>query len=253
MIQRLQNLMKAARLQTLNNLQAKCMNNSLLKNSMTVEEALLSRRSIREFSSTPVDRKILEAVFEAAQWAPSNCNTQPWQVCVASGESCERLRSNITEAAFKGEIGDMDIPYEGVYEGVYKDRQYGSANAVYSALGIERSDKARRGEFFMRNFCFFDAPHVAFFFINKKFNIREGADLGMYAQSLMLAMQANGIASCPQTSLGFFSGIVKEEFNIGDDLNLMFGLSFGYAKEDSPINAIKIDRAPLSETTAFFD
>ncbi|MFT4997089.1 MAG: nitroreductase [Chitinophagales bacterium] len=226
---------------------------SHLKNSMTVEEALLSRRSIRDFKSEPVDKKVLEAVFDLAQWAPSNCNSQPWEVCVASGESCERLRTNITEAAFKGEIGDMDIPYDGVYEGVYKDRQYGSANAVYSALGIERSDKARRGEFFMRNFCFFDAPHVAFFFINKKFGIREGADLGMYAQSVMLAMQANGIASCPQTSLGFFAGIVREEFTVSDDLNLMFGLSFGYAADDSPINAIKIDRAPLSETTTFLD
>ncbi|MFQ3322428.1 MAG: nitroreductase [Pseudomonadales bacterium] len=226
---------------------------SHLKNSMTVEEALLSRRSIRDFKSEPIAKNVLEAVFDLAQWAPSNCNSQPWEVCVASGESCERLRTKITEAAFKGEIGDMDIPYDGVYEGVYKDRQYGSANAVYSALGIERSDKARRGEFFMRNFCFFDAPHVAFFFINKKFGIREGADLGMYAQSVMLAMQANGIASCPQTSLGFFAGIVKEEFTVSDDLNLMFGLSFGYAADDSPINAIKIDRAPLSETTTFLD
>ncbi|MFT6311030.1 MAG: nitroreductase [Porticoccus sp.] len=229
------------------------MSESHLKNSMTVEEALLSRRSIRDFKSEPIAKNVLEAVFDLAQWAPSNCNSQPWEVCVASGESCERLRTKITEAAFKGEIGDMDIPYDGVYEGVYKDRQYGSANAVYSALGIERSDKARRGEFFMRNFCFFDAPHVAFFFINKKFGIREGADLGMYAQSVMLAMQANGIASCPQTSLGFFAGIVKEEFTVSDDLNLMFGLSFGYAADDSPINAIKIDRAPLSETTTFLD
>jgi nitroreductase len=229
------------------------MSASHLKNSMTVEEALLSRRSIRDFKSEPIAKNVLEAVFDLAQWAPSNCNSQPWEVCVASGESCERLRTKITEAAFKGEIGDMDIPYDGVYEGVYKDRQYGSANAVYSALGIERSDKARRGEFFMRNFCFFDAPHVAFFFINKKFGIREGADLGMYAQSVMLAMQANGIASCPQTSLGFFAGIVKEEFTVSDDLNLMFGLSFGYAADNSPINAIKIDRAPLSETTTFLD
>lgn len=224
-----------------------------LKNSITVEDALLTRRSIREYKREPVAREILEAVFDIAQWAPSNCNTQPWEICVASGETCERLRTKITEAAFKGEIGDMDIPYEGVYEGVYKDRQYGSANAVYSALGIERSDKARRGEFFMRNFSFFDAPHVAFLFINKSFGIREGADLGMYAQSLMLAMQANGIASCPQTSLGFFSGIVKEEFKVSDDLHLMFGISFGYPADDSAINSIQIDRAPLSETTKFFD
>lgn len=229
------------------------MSESHLKNTMTVEQALLTRRSIREYKSEAIDKKILEAVFDIAQWAPSNCNTQPWEICVASGDSCERLRAKITEAAFNGEIGDMDIPYDGKYEGIYKERQYGSANAVYSALGIERSDKERRGEFFMRNFSFFDAPHVAFLFINKNFGIREGCDLGMYAQSLMLSMQANGIASCPQTSLGFFAGIVKEEFNVSEDLHLMFGISFGYPADDSAINSIQIDRAALSETTKFFD
>ena len=222
---------------------------TLLKNCISVEQALCSRRSIRDFKTTAIDNELLRAIFEVAQWAPSNCNTQPWQVRVASNQCSERLRTKITEAAYNGEMGPLDIPYEGVY----KERQYGSANALYSALNIERSDKAQRGEHFMRNFCFFNAPHVAFFFLDKEFSVREAADLGMYAQSLMLAFEANGIASCPQTSLGVFPAIVKNEFNLGDELNLLFGLSFGYAAEDSAINNIKIDRAPLHETTQFFD
>ena len=44
------------------------------------------RRSVRAFHKEPVPESILKAVFEVAQTAPSNCNTQPWQVHVASGD-----------------------------------------------------------------------------------------------------------------------------------------------------------------------
>jgi hypothetical protein len=37
------------------------------------------------------------------------------------------------------------------------------------------------------------------------FNTREAADIGMYAQTLMLALTARGIASCAQGALGLFS------------------------------------------------
>ena len=46
-----------------------------------------SRRSLRAFLPQAVDAQTLEQVFAVAQRAPSNCNTQPWLVHVASGES----------------------------------------------------------------------------------------------------------------------------------------------------------------------
>ena len=42
-----------------------------------------------------------------------------------------------------GEIA-LDVPYDGQYEGVYKDRQYASATALYDSLGIAREQKAER-------------------------------------------------------------------------------------------------------------
>lgn len=122
-----------------------------------------ARRSVRAYQSKPASTALLEKVFAVAQQAPSNCNTQPWQVVVASGAKCNELREKMTVAVMNGEY-DMDFPYSGKYEGVYKERQYDAANCLYTAMGVTRGDKVGREAAFMRNFTFFDAPHVAFFF-----------------------------------------------------------------------------------------
>lgn len=110
----------------------------------------------------------------------------------------------------------MDFPYDGAYEGVYKERQYASAQALYDAVSITRADKAARHTQFMRNFTFFDAPHGAFLFLPEPFGLREAADLGMYAQTLMLALTAHGLSSCPQTALSFQADFVRLPFaNLG--------------------------------------
>jgi nitroreductase len=49
-------------------------------------EALLdlvkSRRSIRAFTDRPVSEETVEKVIEAARWAPSGANSQPWEFVV---------------------------------------------------------------------------------------------------------------------------------------------------------------------------
>ena len=183
--------------------------------------ALVSeRRSVRAFLEQPVSDALLHSVFYAAQQAPSNCNTQPWQVAVASGAAKERLKARISGDFLQGKM-TMDFPYDGKYEGVYKERQYDAARQLYDALGISREDKAARGEAFYRNFEFFGAPHVAFVFLPENFGIREAADLGMYAQNLMLSMSAHGLASCPQTALSFFADQIREELAIADSNKLL--------------------------------
>ena len=45
---------------------------------------LRARRSVREFSPTPVPRAVLERLLEAATTAPSNTNRQPWRFAVVT-------------------------------------------------------------------------------------------------------------------------------------------------------------------------
>lgn len=45
-------------------------------------ELLKSRRSIRRFKPNPVPDEYVEKILEAARWAPSGANSQPWEFLV---------------------------------------------------------------------------------------------------------------------------------------------------------------------------
>src|SRR4029077_19663614 len=103
------------------------------------------------------------------------------------------------------------------------------------------------------NVRFFGAPHAAFFFLPAWSNERQAADLGMFAQSVMLSFISHGIGTCPQTSLGMFSETVRRELGIGADYKLMFGMSIGYPDTSDPFCRIDQGRAPLDEVIEFRD
>ncbi len=214
------------------------------------DETVAGRRSLRAYLPQPVDAQTLETVFSVAQRSPSNCNTQPWLVHVVSGDSLNALREEMP-TRFMAEDMSLDFPFNGTYEGVYKERQYGSAQALYDAVNITRQDKAARQQQFMRNFTFFDAPHAAFLFLPEPFGLREAVDLGMYAQTLMLAITAHGLGSCPQTSLSYHADFVREQLGIDASNKLVLGLSFGYPDPDAPVNACVTNRAALSDAVIF--
>jgi len=214
------------------------------------DEIVAERRSLRAFLPQAVDPVTLATIFAVAQRAPSNCNSQPWITHVVSGDKLETLRAQMPERFMSGNF-NMDFPYDGNYQGVYKERQYGAAQALYDAVGIQRADKVARNVQFMRNFTFFDAPHVAFLFLPEPFGLREAADLGMYAQTLMLTLTAHGLGSCPQTALSFQADFVREQLGLEASNKLLFGLSFGFPDRDAPANTCWTDRATGTDAVTF--
>jgi nitroreductase len=213
-------------------------------------DIIRERRSIRAFLPEPVSSELMDKVFDLANCAPSNCNTQPWLVHVASGAPLESLRQHIPDAMRGGQI-TMDFPYEPKYSGIYRERQVGAAEAMFKVMGIQREDKIKRNESFMRNFTFFDAPHVAFIFIPEHFGLREAADIGMYAQSLMLSLTAHGLGCIPQTALSFHADIVRKTLDVDNAQKLLFGISFGYTDRNAPVNQCRTNRASVKDNVIF--
>lgn len=213
-------------------------------------KVLRARRSVRGFLPATVDDDTMQAVFELAQTAPSNCNTQPWEVHVASGGVAATLKDTIVAAMNAGQM-DMDFPFIAKYEGVHKERQYDAAAQLYGAMGIARSDKAARHEAFMRNFQFFDAPHAAFLFLPESHGVREAADVGIYAQNLMLSLTAYGIASCPQAALSFHASIVREVLGVPETMRLLMGIAFGYEDTSVAANATRVGREKIDKVVKF--
>jgi len=212
---------------------------------------VLNRHSLRGFKPDPVPRAVLDRILGVAQWAPSNCNTQPWLTYIVSGARRDRLARALTEAASENRMS-MDYPYDGKYSGVYKDRQWDSAARLTAAQGIAREDRPARLQAFARNFEFFGAPHVAFLCMHDWCGVREAGDVGMYAQTLMLAMTAHGLGSCPQTALGMYADVVREHLELPADQKVFIGISFGYP-DDNPANNARMPRAELDASVRYLD
>jgi hypothetical protein len=198
-----------------------------------------------------VPREVLERIFEVAQRTPSNCNIQPWKVFVASGAARDRIRRKLIDRVMSGTPMNPDFDYPGKFEGEYRKRQVECAVAMYSCMGITREDAAGRARASLRNFELFDAPHVAFIGMHKAFGTTVAIDVGMYAQSLMLAMRAHGVASCSQGSMRYYPDIVREEFPGNDDIRILFGMSFGYEDPDVPANRTRTTRESIETAVRF--
>lgn len=212
------------------------------------DATLRARRSVRGYRPDPVPDALMAEVFALAATAPSNCNVQPWMVHVLSGA---RLRALGREMIAAAGAPRPDVPMDTAYRGVFRARQIGAAVALYNAMGIRRDDLAGRRAAFLRNLDAFGAPHCAFVFLPEGFGLREAADLGGYAQTLMLAMASRGIGSCAQGALSLFPDLVRAHLGLDRGPQLIMGISFGFPDESHPTAAARTDRAPLDEIVTF--
>jgi nitroreductase len=214
------------------------------------ERIIRGRHSTRAFLPDPVPDEVLESVFDLAARAPSNSNAQPWRVEVVSGKARDDLAEALVSAARAGRRS-VDFPYsEAMYSPTHNRRRAAFGSAVYRALGIARDDRDLRASYDTQSLRFYGAPHVALLYAAESGDPRLTADLGMYAQTLLLSMTAHGVASCPQGLLSFYADTVRETLGVPEG-KLIFGISFGYADPSTPVNAVDVGRAPLAETTRF--
>ncbi|BBB89895.1 MAG TPA: nitroreductase family protein [Methylomusa anaerophila] len=57
-------------------------------------DVINKRRSIRKFKPDPIHKENILKILNAANWAPSALNLQPWEFLVVSGEKKNKLGSN---------------------------------------------------------------------------------------------------------------------------------------------------------------
>ena len=81
-------------------MQAKSLATETVNLNVQIHDLLARRWSPRAFSSRPVEEAKLAQLFEAARWAPSSYNAQPWRFVLAGREDAEgynRLLSTLVE------------------------------------------------------------------------------------------------------------------------------------------------------------
>ncbi len=221
---------------------------------MNVIEALKQRKSVRAFLDKTISVETINTLLEAARHAPSGTNTQPWQIAVVKGKSKLSLQDKIETAFRNGDRGKADFDYyPKEWISPFKDRRKECGLLMYSTLDIKREDKERQMDQWAANYRAFDAPVMLLFFMNPIMEKGSFMDYGMFLQSIMLAAEDLGLATCPQASLADYPHIIKPELGFAKESLLLCGIALGYEDKTALVNSYRTSRLEVDEFTQYFD
>jgi nitroreductase len=224
------------------------------REALPADEAIRTRRSVRAFLPTPVDRATVEELLALAARAPSGTNIQPWKVRVVAGEVRDRLCREI--------LGSLDREGQAAHK---RDWNYYPVNwrepflsrrrkigwDMYGLLGIRKGDFEGTERQRRRNFEFFGAPVGFIFTLDEDLEIGSWLDLGIFIGSLMIAARGRGLDTCPQAAFADFHAIIRRELGIPENEIVICGMALGHADEADPVNRLVTERAAPAEFAAF--
>jgi len=209
---------------------------------MELLEGIETRRSFRAFKSTPVPKELLERILKAAGKSPSYTNTQPWEVAVVSGEKKEELSKILGGLAKSDATPNPDIPTPRNWPPELERRAKEHGMKRFQAIGIERADVRQRNELRLLNFEFYGAPCALFLFMDSTLSSWSIFDMGLFAQSIILAAHSFGVGSCLQASVANYPDAVREFLGIPETKQLVLGISIGYPNHEAGINTYQSER-----------
>ena len=216
-----------------------------------LDKLLAERHSCRAFLPQPVDIDVQKSFLTTAQRTSSWCNSQAWQVTIASGAAVDRFREAMVNAAQSGADKGSDFPFPKEYTGPYLARRRECGFQLYKAVGVERGDKEGGNRQALENFRLFGAPHVAILTSDPGLGVYGAVDVGGYVQVLLLAMQAHGVAAIPQAALASHSALAKSLLGIDPARQVVCGISFGYEDTSHPANSYRTSRASLDDVVTW--
>ena len=223
-----------------------------------VDHAITSRRSIRRFLPTPVERATIEEMLAVASRAPSGTNTQPWNVHVLTGTSRQSLVDKVLAAA-----GDTDASqrytekydyYPREWISPFIDRRRKVGWDLYGLLGLDKANRLGMQMQQARNFLFFDAPVGLIFTVHPIMGRGSLLDYGMFLQSFMVAARARGLDTCPQAAWNSFHTVILDHLGLDAAQHTMVcGMALGYADTSALVNSFHTPREPVPGFTHWLE
>lgn len=213
-----------------------------------LEEVIRERHSIRMFlPDRPVARELVDEAVDLAIRAPSNSNIQPWHLVFASGAARDRLVAALLEAARAGPPKVPELPEH------FTHFRSETGKVVYGSMGIARDDLDGRRAAVLRNWEFFRAPLAGIVCMDRELGLVDSLGVGMFLQTLVLALTARGLGTCVQVAIAGYPEIIHQQLDIPEQFTILCGLSVGYPDPDFPANKIRIGRQPIEKNVVFVE
>ena len=79
----------------------------------------------------------------------------------------------------------------------------------------------------------------------------DAMSVGMFVQTLMLALTERGLGTCLQVSVAGFPEILKQEFKFPDNQKVLCGIAIGYPAEHNKVNDLVMSREDVDRNVVF--
>ena len=177
---------------------------------MDLYEAIRQRRSHRLYRPDLPPREALERVIEAALWAPSGMNLQPWEITVMAGKVRDEFVALCSQAITHliPMMKQAQVPGKGQQLVVQFFKDLGGAPVVIAVTISKNPDGS----------------------VNPT-NLQGGAAL---MQNLLLAAHAEGLGTCWMTGVNFVEKEIRE-FLGKPDQQLLAITPMGYSAKEPPV------------------
>mmetsp|Transcript_3692 Transcript_3692/g.10714 ORF Transcript_3692/g.10714 Transcript_3692/m.10714 type:complete len:242 (+) Transcript_3692:104-829(+) len=221
-----------------------------------VAEVVRKRISVRQFDrSREVPLATVRELLEAASFAPSGGNTQPWHCYVVAGDARNALVDKVREVMEGGHLNDP--PEFSIYPSSkaapeYLARRRKLARDMYALMGVERDDQGARMEAMRKNFEFFDAPVGIMVTVDRVADRNGWGHVGMFLQSLCLLAEERGLATCLQEAWSTQHEAVYEALGVPREREVLWcGVALGFADERAAVNQLRSERLPVDHFASF--
>jgi nitroreductase len=215
---------------------------------LDLDQAIRERHSTRMFlPHQPVPRVLVDEALALAQCAPSNSNIQPWHMVFASGAPRDRLVNALIEEAQRRPPNIPPLPES------FRHFRWELGAQVYGAMGIAIEDTAGHAAAVLRNWEFFRAPLADIVCMHRDLGPADAVSVGMYVQTLLLALTERGLGSCVEVSVAGYPEIVRAQLAIPAELSILCGLAIGYPDPDFAANKLHVARDAIGKNVVFLD
>ncbi|MFH0825955.1 MAG: nitroreductase [Pseudomonadota bacterium] len=219
---------------------------------MELNDAVRNRRSVRLFLHDPIPRETISKIVDTARWAPSWGNTQPWEIVVADGEKARKLTEAFEAEGKQGARPRSDIAMPERFPNLHMGRYVGLGRSLFTAMGIEREDKAARMQHYLNMYKFFDAPACIYLTIDGELNEPYAClDVGSIGTTICYLAAQEGLGTIFLAASMHFPDIVKEVLEIPQTKKVVIGIAVGYPHPDAPASVFRSDREPLDKILRF--
>jgi nitroreductase len=217
--------------------------------TMTVEDAIVGRQSIRAFlRDKPVTRDQIEHLIAIGARSASGSNIQPWRVWVLQGRMRDQVCADMMAEHDAGTKSTREYEYYPLqWREPYYARRRACGVGLYQTLGIAKEDKAGMHAQHGRNYQLFDAPVSLIITLDRDLERGSWLDCGMFIQTIMLAARGIGLETCAQAAIAHFQLTLRKRLGIPAEQIILCGIALGYPDPEAKVNSYRTSRAAFDE------